>query len=241
MKQCSVVEGIEIVRGGIGDYERLGRFHYRAGKMVGYSAIFAMKKDGVTIGVIVYRMPSGGLELRNVATGGMFCGFDRVTNMELLNSNVRCISRVVIEPRFRGLGLASRLVRETVGLMGVPIVEALAVMGAINRFFEKAGMRAFRGERPERCVRMVEAFSMVGVEEASFVDAEKVGRILNRLGRLEPAQKKFIDFEIRLFLQSYGKRRDMGEGVERVRYVLSRLGVRPVYYIWVKKNSKVKV
>ena len=73
---------------------------------------------------------------------------------------------------------------------------------------------------------------MVGVEEDNFVDAEKVFRVLNWL---EPKKKRFIDFEMQLFLQSYGKRQDMRAGAERAEYVLSKLGTRPVYYIWTNK------
>jgi predicted GNAT family N-acyltransferase len=62
------------------------------------------------------------------------------TRLSLINKNVVCITRVIIDPRFRGLGLASRLVRETMGQMGRPIVESAAVMGHVNPFFEKAGM-----------------------------------------------------------------------------------------------------
>jgi hypothetical protein len=50
---------------------------------------------------------------------------------------------VIIEPRFRSLGQAVRLVKETMPLMNVPFIEALAVMGRVNPFFEKAGMTRF--------------------------------------------------------------------------------------------------
>jgi ABC-type ATPase with predicted acetyltransferase domain len=47
----------------------------------------------------------------------------------------------VVAPRFRGIGLGSRLVSETLEKTGVEIVEALAAMAVYNPFFEKAGMR----------------------------------------------------------------------------------------------------
>ena len=189
---------------------------------------------GELAGVIVYTMPVAGLEMRNAATGGRFCGFDRGTSLALLNANVRCISRVIIEPRFRGLGLAVRLVRETMPLMDVPIIEAMAVMGAVNPFFEKAGMRAYAGPMAERCVRLSEALSMVGIEEREMIDPQLVQKKIEGLSKAEAG---FIEAEMGKFLQSYGGRRRMQAGIERTEFVLGKLTERPIYYVWIRPQT----
>jgi len=181
-------------------------------------------------------MPNPGVEFRGIATDNLFAGFDRATQLALINKNIRCISRVIIEPRFRSLGLASRLVRETMPRMNVPIVEAMAVMGLVNPFFEKAGMKAFTAQMPARCVRLVEAFSMVGIERQELIDPQKVQ---TRLDRLPGAKAEFIELEMKRFLQSYGNHRYSDVGLERTRYILSKLTARPVYYIWF--NPKLKL
>ncbi len=226
MGVCSVTKRLVIERGGIGDYEALAHYHYRDGAIGPYAAIYAIRPG---VGVIVYAMPSTGLELRNAATRNIFSGFDRATQLALINKNIRCISRVIIEPRYRGLGLAVRLVRETMPLMNVPIVEAAAVMGQVNPFFEKAGMAAYTAPMSAKHRQMLEAFSMVGIEENELIDAELVERRLNALG---PAQSDFIEFEIREFLESYGKRRCMVRSQKRTEFVLGKLTARPTYYIW---------
>jgi len=241
-----VTKQLEIGTGGLEDYKELSQYHYRSGRLGPYSAIFALRpskslsaRSGIkTIGVIVYTMPSPALELRNVATENFFAGFDRSTQLALVNKNIRCIGRVIIEPRFRGLGLASRLVRETMPKMDVPIVEAMAVMGLVNPFFEKAGMKAYKVKMPVRCVQMLEAFSMVGVERDMLISPEKVQRRLDGLGE---AEAEFIELQIRDFLQSYGERRNMQAGLERTGFVLSKLTERPVYYIWVNGDSELRI
>jgi len=229
MKNCSVTKRIRIVAGSLEDYRRLACYHYRDSRLTAYAAIFALRFGDEAIGVIVYTMPSPGLELRNVATDNLFAGFDRGTQLALINKNIRRISRVIIEPRFRGLGLASRLVRETMPQMNVPIVEAIAVMGLVNPFFEKAGMKAYKAKMPARCVQLVEALSMVGIEKDLLIDPQKAQE---RLGQLQGPEAEFIKLQIRNFLQSYGKRRQMPAGLERTIYTLSKLTLRPVYYIW---------
>jgi GNAT superfamily N-acetyltransferase len=226
---------LRIVQGSRADYEQLAHFHYRDDRLGPFVAIFALRPAAgaglgrQAVGVIVYKMPTPAAELRNIATGGFFAGFDRSTRLALLNKNVRCISRVIIEPRFRSLGLASQLVRETMPRMNVAIIEAMAVMGLVNPFFEKAGMKVFAAKTPERCVRLVEAFSMVGVEERLLIKPTKAQA---KLDRLAADKAEFIELEINRFLQSYGSRRYSVPGPERTRYVLSKLTERPLYYIW---------
>ncbi|MHC4648149.1 MAG: hypothetical protein ACYTBJ_22030 [Planctomycetota bacterium] len=154
--------------------------------------------------------------MRNAAMGGVFCGLDNSTQAALANRNIRCINRLIIEPRFRGLGLATRLVRETMPKLGVAVIEAMAVMGAA-------------GKKPLRSVRLIEALSMVGVEKEELIHAEDVQEKLERLGR---AESEFIEPVIRRFLDAYGEKRDMPGGLERTRFVLGKLTNRPVYYIW---------
>ena len=245
MRSCSVTKELQIVPGCLDDYKELAHLHYRDSRLGPFAAIFAIRPTkalGVqavvrlrsppigteTVGVIVYTMPSPGLELRNIATDNLFAGLDRATRLALVNKNIRCISRVIIKPRFRGLGLASRLVRETMPEMGVPIIEAMAVMGLVNPFFEKAGMTAYVAKMPVRCVQLLDAFSMVGIEKDTLIDPQKVQRKLDQLRRPEA---EFIELQIKAFLASYGKRRNETASLERTRYILSKLTIRPVYYI----------
>lgn len=60
--------------------------------------------------------------------------------LALANRDVRTISRVVVHPQFRGVGLASRLVRTICEQCPTRWVEAYAVMGRVHPFFEKGGM-----------------------------------------------------------------------------------------------------
>ncbi len=239
---CSAIKDLEVVKGNLQDYNQLRRFHYRNTRLGPFAAIFALKKvlrtgDCSTVGVIVYTMPNIGLELRNIATDNMFCGFDRSTRLALVNKTIRCIGRVIIEPRFRGLGLAHRLVSETMPKLNVPIIEAIAVMGRVNPFFEKAGMTAYTAKSPARCVQLIEAFSFAGIEGKDLIDPRAV---LRKLSKLQPAERRFLETQIKDFLQSYGKRRYMQDGAEQIRYVLSKLTARPVYYIWFNPQITVQ-
>jgi len=244
---CSVTEGLEIVPGKRSDYDKLKHFHYRAERLGVYAAIFCLKAaacttggiirggDTAPVGVIVYTMPAPSCRLRNMALGDLFDGFGRADKLAIANKMLRCIGRVVIEPRYRGLGLAVRLVKETLPFAGVPFVEALAVMGKVNPFFEKAGMKAYYGPPKANCVQLTEALSLAGIEGYELLDAR---RVQSKIAKLSERKHRFIEDQISWFLQGYGKRRFMQPGVERIRYVLSRLTARPVYYVWIKEDAR---
>jgi hypothetical protein len=80
---------------------------------------------------------------------------------------------------------------------------------------------------------LTEALSRVGIETKHLIDANQVQR---KLDELPSPQAEFIECQIKRFLQSYGRRRNMPAGLERTRFILSRLTERPVYYIWFNPN-----
>ncbi len=231
MQSCTVTKRVRIIEGTLADYKSLSRFHYRDCRLGPFEKIFTAKLDRETAGVIVYSMPAPSCQLRNVATGNYFVGLDRRSLIALVNKTVRTISRVIVEPRFRGLGLAVQLVRETMPLMNVPMIEALAVMGRANPFFEKAGMKAYTAPLSAQCVQMKEALSLIGIDERTAVDARAAQQYIEGLSQ---GKRLFIEREMKRFLQGYGKRKHMPAGFDRTQFVLSRLTDRPVYYLWLR-------
>lgn len=243
MHACSLSNKLEIVPGDLADYRQLACYHYRGDRLVGVKAVFIVRPKGAMgslhgklAGAIVYTMPVPRMELRNTATGNILKGLDRQTQLALINRNIRCISRVVIEPRWRGIGLATRLVRETMPQAGVPIVEAVGIMPLTNPFLEKAGMKVFTPRLRIEQVELIEALNVVGVEENELADPSILQRKLDALPR---SAADFIETHVQRFLKSHGRRRTMPPGIERTRYLLSKLTEPPAYHIWFHPTLEV--
>ena len=240
---------MEIVPGRLADWRQLEQFHYLNCRLGPIDKVFVIRRrdqvegrwrrfgvrPGPAAGVIVYSMPVPCVTLRNQATANRYLvGPDRTAMLSLINKELRCINRVVIHPQYRGIGLAHWLVRETLPRAGAPLVEAMAVMGRVNPFFEKAGMTPYQGQIPQPATRMLAAFEQVGIESDRLRDA---GGLAAKVGALADAQRRFILDEMRGFARRItggkAKRKELTRSVEQLAaLVMAHVFSRPVYYLW---------
>lgn len=133
-RPCSIADEVEISLGETKDYHDLSKFHYRTHQLGAAYQIYRMTHKDELIGVIVYAYGPLALRGRNTFT-------DRYKGRaKLMNREVKMISRVVVLPKYRGIGLSVKLVKETMPMTGMKHIEILSVMGKHNPFAEKAGM-----------------------------------------------------------------------------------------------------
>jgi len=62
-------------------------------------------------------------------------------SIQEINAKLSLISRLVVHPKYRTVGLGATLIRETLPLAGTQFVELIAVMPKYSPFAEKAGMK----------------------------------------------------------------------------------------------------
>jgi len=167
-KVCSVTRNLHIEEGTIEDYRRLAEFHYRNPETHPIPIkIFSLKsEDGECVGVILYSYPPPNIFGRRKAIG-------RRVSIEELNRDWATISRVIIHPKYRSVGLGSRLVRETLPLVGRKYVETMAVMARYNPFFEKAGMIRIAERRPpEKVMKTLRVLEDLGFKRYLLTSVE---------------------------------------------------------------------
>jgi GNAT superfamily N-acetyltransferase len=124
-------------------YKALSEFHYRAGRTPPPRKIFALKRRNELCGAIVYCYPPPMSFGRKQVWKG---------DMKQLQHDISIISRIVIHPKYRSIGLGEKLVRDTLLFAGTPYVETVAVMAKYNPFFEKAGMQKVAESKPNKAV-----------------------------------------------------------------------------------------
>jgi len=256
--ECSLVKEMKIVDGTMEDYKKLARFHYRSSYLVAPKKIFAMKRNDETVGVIVYARPPA------ICFGRKEC-FGRPLRVHEINATLLTITRVVVHPKYRTIGLGVKLVKETLPLAGSPYVEMVAVMSKYNPFAVKAGMRAVVEKTPDpKLLRLKDELKMLGFNQQLLSSAKYNAARLRELTRsqINNIKRGVIDSHHFFLLKSvlsdndYSSK-DLGEkekwkicarkiqrvGIKRLAQLISivaRLTQVKIYLIWSKNAEASK-
>jgi GNAT superfamily N-acetyltransferase len=173
--KCSLTRQMRVEQGTLQDYKALSQFHYRAGRCPPPRKIFVLKRSSELCGVVVYGFPSP-----------MCFGRSRVWKGTIaeLQREISVISRVVVHPKYRSIGLGAKLVGETLARAGTPCVEAVAVMARYNPFFERAGMRRIAESKPSpHVIGVLERFEALGFDVALLAGVQYGKRVVSEVGR----------------------------------------------------------
>jgi hypothetical protein len=136
---------IRIIRGVVADLATLSAHHYRDTPPVAVERILSAidTQTGEVVGVLAISRPPLNDSWRNRAWPHLFpAGLSCRQRAQRVNTHVRIISRVIIIPSRRSLSIARDLVSAYLADPLTPCTEALAAMGDLVPFFQRAGMRA---------------------------------------------------------------------------------------------------
>lgn len=223
-------ERVSIEHGCIADYHALARYHYRTGPPATHVRTLRAvdRQTGETIGALVVSMPTLDGVWRDLAWPGRYTarGQSRRTAARRINEELRTISRVVIDPRWRGLGIATRLVRTYLRSPMTSSTEAVAAMGAWCPFFDSAGMRAYRVPMRPGDMRLEDALSAVGLAPLDLL-------------RPRARRRRLVIREVRRWTRDRKSARD-ARGERLYRIAATALMARPVAYAHTKNGGIVK-
>lgn len=236
---------LELVRGGMADYNALKEHHYRADRPATATRVLALRHTARsaaerfahqppgrrTVAVLVESLPSLCCRMRNWALHDRYGSWlgppQRAT---LLNREVRVVSRVVVHPTWRGLGLAVRLVRAALNEPTTIYTEALAAMGRVNPFFERAGMTAYH--RPPHAFdsRLIDAMHAIGLTPNDLAHLDQLSVTIGSLTQIK--RDWFYKELYRWYRQNAG--RNTGHSTDPMIHLHAarqRLMLEPVYYL----------
>jgi len=118
-----------------------------------------MKRGDELVGVMLYCYPPINCIGRKKAFHG------RIFSAAEVNEKFAIITRLILHAKYRTIGLGARLVRETLPLVRLPYIEAIAVMSRYNPFFKKAGMRKIMERFPDHEItEAIEQLRQMGFE-----------------------------------------------------------------------------
>lgn len=232
------------------DYLALSHHHYRPGHPATFTRTLVIHDASPSptdrflrreprprpIAVLVESLPTLSCAARDLALGGRYAGLAVRGRAAMLNREVRCISRVIVDPRHRGRGLAGRLVRHALATATTPVTEALAAMGHASPFFARAGMD--RVDRPphERDERLLAALGEAHLDSALLAMPAVMQQ---RIDALDPTSRHFIDRElIHWFRTGIGRgRRGPIDPTCCLAAASTRLLSQPIYYVSIRQSD----
>jgi len=206
-KECSLMREMRVEEGSTADWRSLSVFHYRSHRTPAPRRIFTLERGEELCGVIVYSYAAPAAFGRRLVLPNM--------SMKELNEKLSAISRVVVHPKYRTIGLGVKLVRETLPLAGTEYVEMSAVMAKYNPFAEKAGMKKVALQPPSLEVRKVVGlleelgFDCQLLSSGKYVVAKLAALSNGDLARLKQA---FIRHKHPRFLKAFSFNMPYGTG-----------------------------
>jgi ABC-type ATPase involved in cell division/GNAT superfamily N-acetyltransferase len=181
------------------DYEALAPLHYLPSRPATIDHVLTARSAGQLAAVLVVSRPTLNSPHRDLAWPRRYTAPTKPAAAKRLNRELRTISRVIVDPRFQGLGVARRLVARYLASPLTPCTEALAAMGAVCPFFARAGMTAYRLPPSARAARLTDALAAAGLTPRDLAAPDLALRNAERAGRLP-----FLERELRRYVAASG-------------------------------------
>jgi len=173
-RRCTLTRQTHTTEGTYQDYKQLSQLHYRTAHCPAPRKTFTLKRKNETIGAIVYSYPPPSCFGRSKTWKG---------TIQQLQREISAISRVVIHPKYRSIGLGAKLVKQTLTQAGTPNVETVAVMAKYNPFFEKAGMQPIATSKPNPHVtKALEHLTNLGFDCTQLVNTQYNEKMVSEVG-----------------------------------------------------------
>jgi ABC-type lipoprotein export system ATPase subunit/GNAT superfamily N-acetyltransferase len=243
-RECSLIKEMRVEEGTVADYRKLSVFHYRTSHCPAPRKIFVLKREGEVCGVIVYSWSPPNTFGRSKVWKGSF---------QQMQKELSTITRVVVHPKYRTIGLGIKLVKETLPLAPTRFVETIAVMARYNPFFERGGMRKIMESKPNPNVLVaIEELRRLGfnpimlgsvnynMEKIREVGRNKIESILIGFCRKEGSlRKRLLSFHRLYPKQAEAEAKIKATSMEILAKIIKRLNFlaqTKVYLFWAKRN-----
>lgn len=237
-----VVNCLEIVPARLSDYQLLAKYHYRTEPIRPTTQIYKVRAKAPhtdafpdPIAVIVYRKPLPDIRPRTTATKGFFhepkSPSDR---LKLVNEKIEYIARLIVDPRFHKLGLATWLLKDTLDRQYTPIVETLTPIDFTNKIFQKAGFKLYHASAPTWYRRFTDSLYNAGLTDVMLSNPLVTQY---RLDCLRGKTAENTEKAIKSFCRHFRHRYNMPPGINRTVFFLSKIPYPEAYLIWFNPRS----
>ena len=138
-REISFHRELDITEGAASDWAFFARWHYRGHGLGPVRRVRVLWHGGEAVGICIF----GFGPLASAARNRVFGLRGKITRARArqINRNFACVSRLVLDPRYRGAGLAGAFLARCCETAPWPWIEMVSEMGALVPFGRRAGFR----------------------------------------------------------------------------------------------------
>jgi ABC-type nitrate/sulfonate/bicarbonate transport system ATPase subunit len=242
-KPRELADEIEIVRGCQRDYAQFERWHYLGpGRPGPTSDVFLARHEGRAVGVALFGYPHLLIAARTKAIPEFAPVRVMGEGAAGLNRDVRLLQRVVVDPRFRGVGVSRLLIRHGFEYVSARHIECIAQMGEFSDFLLAAGFTRAGEVAPPAAVRGLVNFARKhGIDLEQLIEPHARRTCLESLPEATAARLvRLLHAVAKSRIQTgFGSLRRSGGafGEPLLRKALARLSARPGYFLWTRGSA----
>ena len=223
----SITNELTLREGRKRDYAAFAHWHYLGGGLGPVDRVFIAEHQGRPIGIAVFGFPHLHLKSReNVLPEACHSRSIKREGASFLNANVRLLQRIIVHPRYRGIGIAVRLLQHSLQNLGKPYVECLAQMGPFSGFLEGAGFKHIGEVDPPNTVKRLREYMRRNQIKPEDLFQDNLPEHAKRL------LKSFVTRRIQT--GSGAGRRSGHISQSTIKLAIQRINARPAYYLWMQ-------
>jgi DNA polymerase elongation subunit (family B)/ABC-type lipoprotein export system ATPase subunit len=194
-KQLAFYNDVKVEVGTKEDYEKLKKFHYRQARLGALKKVYKCTYKNELVGVIVIAYPHLALKGRNIALNNKIAKMTK-ENCDFINQKIDYVARVIVLPKYRGIGLSYYFLKEYFKLTDATYVETVAVMANYNPFFEKAGMTRIDVDLDDKRETSVKVLEQFGFRVDLMSSTTYIRQTFNKLSEEDKAKVRDIVINI---------------------------------------------
>jgi GNAT superfamily N-acetyltransferase len=237
MLNTNLQNKISLYRGNFADYKTLARYHYQPTLTFPPTMVYKIAGVGDSfstlpnpIAVIVFTQPFPDIESRAAMTANYYHAAGSLSeNLQSVNRDILYLARLIVDPRFQKQGIASYLLHETLEQLNIPIVETLTPIDFTNKMYQREGFLIHYQKPSARHIRLMNAFESIGLK---VTETTTPLLIEGRLNNLDTVSRETIEREIDVFLKQYRNADRFQPGIERTKFILTKVPPPAAYLIW---------
>lgn len=171
---CSIIDQLTYRRGSAEDWQKLSHLHYAAGDPATMHSVHVAELPAMATpaAVAVLSWPDLHSAARNLVTDQTYRVVGKPGEIQRLNRDILKMSRLVVAPELRSVGVAGWLIRQMISQVKVRYLECVTAMGRYSNFLRRCGWNEVPQTPTQPEAELMDLATNLRMPPAAAIDAD---------------------------------------------------------------------